>query len=376
LLALTLAAVGYNYYQELGKSQAELATVQSRFQLLANPKLKEIKAERQKVEELLAQETEDAKKYPPGAPMNVLKAAVIGELRLTDALLRQETAALESGAPSNIKANKSVPDAQLAQNLEKELEKMTEYINQRTAAGADLTGEAATALENELGTLHLVKAVVIRNYLTARYGLNSFVGNQSPKAAPLENKTLTSGQSAEPAPTLAQPIVETAPANAKKVLTVADILGSNSEWKVQGPWASRIAGEGEGLSARLLRLAAVNHAEINGVPQQASLFIACQGNKTEMYVTFALPLAVIANLLDMEYQIDDEPVVKETWNAAVDQKGAFSPRPIPLLRKMARANRILFRVNYQNRANVIETFFELDGLAEAIKPVQSACGWK
>jgi hypothetical protein len=369
LLALVLAGAVYFFYTELEKSQAEVAKAQAQLKLLADPKLLAIKEERAKVDLLLAEETKDASQYAPGVPMSLLKTAIISELRLSDALLRQEAAALESGAPLNVKANKSTPDPQLAQNLEKELEKLTEYINQRKGESANLTGEAALSLANELGMLHLVKAVVIRNYLTARYGLNSFIGQQPARAIPTHTAPNQVAAPNATAPPASEP--------PKKLLTVADILGSNSEWKVQGPWATRLAGTGDGLSVRLLRLAAVNHAEINGVPQQASLFIGCQNDKTEMYVTFALPLAVNSNQVEVQYQLDDDgELVKENWNASTDQKGVFTPKPIPLLRKMVKANRILLRVGYHNRESVIETVFFLDGLTEALKPIQSACAWK
>ncbi|MDR2422220.1 MAG: type VI secretion protein [Deltaproteobacteria bacterium] len=182
-----------------------------------------------------------------------------------------------------------------------------------------------------------------------------------------------SAQASAAPPATAKTVAEAQPA--QKILTVADVLGSNSEWKIQGPWATRLSGSGSGLSVRVLRLAAIGHAQVNGALQQASLFVTCQGNKTELYVNFGLPLDVDSNKVDMEYQIDDGAVAKETWNASVDQKGAFAPKPIVLLRAMLNANKIIFRTGYQNR-EVMGTIFFLDDLAEALKPVQSACNWK
>jgi type VI secretion system protein VasI len=96
-----------------------------------------------------------------------------------------------------------------------------------------------------------------------------------------------------------------------------------------------------------------------------------------MVVMFSLPLAVNPNnKVDVEYQINEGDLVKEVWNSIPDQRGIFSPRPIPLLRDMIKARKIGFRVDYQSREHKIETFFELDGLTEAIKPIQSACNWK
>jgi type VI secretion system protein VasI len=95
-----------------------------------------------------------------------------------------------------------------------------------------------------------------------------------------------------------------------------------------------------------------------------------------MLVTFALPLAVDANKVEMTYQIDLQEPVKETWDSTVDQTGAFSPKAIPTLRKMTQASKIAFQVNYQDRANVIKTSFDLDGLTEALKPINAACNWK
>jgi hypothetical protein len=378
LLILILGAGGYYFYHEREKAnQAAIAALKAQLARVTNPLLKELRAERQKIADQLAQETEDIQKYAPGVPMYILKSTIIAESRLAQTLLTQEIASIESGAQPAVRANKTNPDPQLAQSLEQELNKLTDYIAQRTATAPTAKGEAATALESELGTLHLIKAIVIRNYLTAKYGLNTFINNPAAKSLPIELSTQPPSGGAAPGANATAPApAAVAPAAPQKILTVADILGSNSEWKVEGPWATRLAGTGSGLSVRILRLAAVNHAEINGVPQQASLFVSCQGNKTEMYVTFALPLAVNSNKVDMEYQIDNGEVVKEVWNASVDAKGAFSPKAIPTLRKMVNGQRIIFRVGYQNRENVIETFFELDGLAAALKPIQSACSWK
>jgi predicted Zn finger-like uncharacterized protein len=418
LLALLLVIVGtaggFFFYSDK-KTKQQLSEVNAQLTRLKNPKIAEIKAERPKIAELLTEESRDLQDYPNGTPMHLLKSAIITELRLTDTLLIQQQAALESGAAMVIKVNNSPTSPEEAKNLETEIQKLTEYINQRTQAGKEMSGETLTALENELGTLHLLKAVLLRNFLTAKYGLNYIYGNQGAKTIPAQASTaaspsapvtstppaaatndtlplpltqpqITPGQTLMPEPPAGPPISDAAavpepgqpqlPVPITKVRTVAEILASNPEWKIQGPWATRLSGTGSGLSVRLLRMAAVNHAEINRVPQQASLFVNCQSNKTEMYVTFGLPLGVNANKVEVEYQINEGTIVKETWNSSADQKGIFSPKPIPLLRELVQARKIGFRVPFQNPAQSIETFFELDGLTEAIKPIQSACNWK
>jgi type VI secretion system protein VasI len=379
-LILILAGGAFYLYQELEKAQSQATLAKAQLERLANPKLAEIAKERQKIAILLTEETEDLKKYAPLVPMSVLKTAIVAELRLADSLLTQEAAVISSGAPALIQASKTTPDPTLANNLEKELQKVTEEINRKSNAQSSGNAEAALALENELGTLNLLKAVLLRNYLTARYGLNTFMGAQPPRARPVTTSTGPPTEAADPSsPPPAAPTTESSPqppAAPPRILTVADILGNSSEWRVQGPWATRLAGAGDGLSVKIFRLAAVNHAEINGIPQQASLFVSCQGNKTEMYVTFSVPLAVTANKVEVQYRLDNEEPVKEVWNASTDQTGVFSPKPIPLLRKMSQSSRIYISVGFENRQSIINTYFDLDQLSEALNPIQSACNWR
>jgi hypothetical protein len=390
LLALLMVIAGglaYFFHQAYTASQGQVASMKASLERFQNPRVQEIRAERPKLAEMIAQETEDLASYPPETPMHIFKTALISELRLTDTILAQQAAALESGAPVTVQVPASAPDPALAKNLETELEKLTALINQRTEASQGAEGDAAAALASELGTLHFAKALVIRNYLTAKYGLNSVFSGQSARSLPVEaaagppapaTPAAPPAAAAEPAPPQAAPAAapEAPPAPAvQAVKTAADVVGQNSEWKVQGNWASRMSGSGSGLAVQVMRLASVHHAEIDGVPQQASLFVSCEADKTAMLVAFGLPLEVNSGKVRVEYTIDGRNPVTEEWAATPEKRGIFVPKPIPLLRNMAGAQVITFRVPYQD-GKPIGTIFHLDGLSGALRPVQNACNWK
>ncbi|MDR2142489.1 MAG: type VI secretion system-associated protein TagO [Deltaproteobacteria bacterium] len=377
LLVLALGAGGYYLYQLYEKSQADLVAAQAQASRLSNPRLREIQEDRQKIAEQIKEQSAEQTKFSEGSALWLLKNALISELRLSDTLLSQEKSSLVSGAPVTIKVNKSNPDPALAKQLEAQLEKVTEYINQRTEATKDLKGPEAEYAAIELAELHLNKAIVIRNYLTAKYGLSSFLVSPASRAPqPAEAGVTPPANPTSPAPP--QPSGPTAqkPPPPWRLHTVRDILSPSSGWKINGSWAINESGSGESKVIHLMRLASVVHAEISGEPQQASLFISCQKDKTDLLVSFALPLAVDGNKVEMQYQIDNEEPVRETWLATPAQSGAIAAKPIPMLRKMAQAKVINFKVGYERRPDIMETSFQLDGLNEAIKPIQTGCNWK
>lgn len=118
----------------------------------------------------------------------------------------------------------------------------------------------------------------------------------------------------------------------------------------------------------------IKHPTGMGKDDQAVLFIMCESNKTELGVHFGTRLAE-SDDITIEYKIDDAPIVKSKWLESTTSKEAYANSPIPLIKKLLNSKKIVFRVKTRN-AGTVETYFNLDGLDDAIKPVQTSCGWK
>jgi type VI secretion system protein VasI len=78
----------------------------------------------------------------------------------------------------------------------------------------------------------------------------------------------------------------------------------------------------------------------------------------------------------IEYKIDDGNIYKENWIKSDNLKRFFSPKPIDLIKNLMSANKISFRVQKYKVDAFLEASFNLDGLSQAIVPVQEACDWK
>ncbi|MDR2726145.1 MAG: hypothetical protein LBC90_08870 [Candidatus Adiutrix sp.] len=118
--------------------------------------------------------------YPAGSIPLTLTAAAALEFRTAEALLRQQVAALESGAGLTVSARATAPDPKLAAAVEGEMERLRARLEELRGMAAGLAGEPRSLVETAIATEELNLAILNRNRLIARYGLNAPLPSQGP----------------------------------------------------------------------------------------------------------------------------------------------------------------------------------------------------
>ena len=111
--------------------------------------------------------------YPAGSIPQVLTAATVLEYKTAEALLRQQVAALESGAGLTVSARATDPDYQLAEAVEEEMAKLEAKLEKLRREAESLTEEPRSLVQTAIATEELNLAILNRNRLIARYGLSA-----------------------------------------------------------------------------------------------------------------------------------------------------------------------------------------------------------
>lgn len=105
-----------------------------------------------------------------------------------------------------------------------------------------------------------------------------------------------------------------------------------------------------------------------------SLYILCREKKTEMFLNWDVYLGL--NETQMLYRLDKQKAVTHEWGISTDTKAVFyRGKDIDFIKMLAKSSNLFVRITPYNE-NPVQTTFDLTGLAEALKPVQAACGWK
>lgn len=74
-------------------------------------------------------------------------------------------------------------------------------------------------------------------------------------------------------------------------------------------------------------------------------------------------------------RIDEQKAVSEKWSDSTDNKGLFAPRPMEILKKMAKAKTMLFEFTPFNASPVTVTF-DVHGLDGQLSNADVPCKWK
>ena len=132
---------------------------------------------------------------------------------------------------------------------------------------------------------------------------------------------------------------------------------------------------GDAKNVYISTQAKILHENRFGRSLRAALYIRCQRGTTDLLINF--DTNIDADLYDatVEYKIDDGKIIKNIWSLSKDFEAIFARKPIALIKTLIKAKRLTVRVQSQF-GGALETYFDLEGLAEAIKPVQECCGWK
>lgn len=115
-----------------------------------------------------------------------------------------------------------------------------------------------------------------------------------------------------------------------------------------------------------------------GDKQHALLVLACREKKTDAYIVFGGHFMSDLNHGTVTYRIDKKPAVKKRMNASNDHRALGlwgGANAIPFIRELIGGDS-LYVVATPHSESAVSAQFPIAGLADAVKPLQSACGWE
>jgi hypothetical protein len=124
--------------------------------------------------------------YPAGSIPKTLTEAAILEYKTAEALLRQQAAALESGAGLTVTARGTSPDPELAAAVEEEMARLQGRVGALRLEAEGLAEEPWALIHTAIATEELNLAILNRNRLITRYGLSAPLPPRGPATAPAE----------------------------------------------------------------------------------------------------------------------------------------------------------------------------------------------
>jgi type VI secretion system protein VasI len=120
------------------------------------------------------------------------------------------------------------------------------------------------------------------------------------------------------------------------------------------------------------------------------IFLRCMDRKTEMFVDAGMPLnrevkqytyetdsgyTISTGMrTNVRFRFDEKKPVTKWMSTGDDGDSVFFSRPIDMIKQMLSAKRLLVEVEPLRMASQVASF-ELEGLAEAIKPLRGQCKW-
>lgn len=154
---------------------------------------------------------------------------------------------------------------------------------------------------------------------------------------------------------------------------------SSSNWIGEsGKWVSESTASAMNDSKGIiLALPAENDAHGWLSNHRPNLVVRCQEGKTDVYVDTGMPATVESAFggHTVRIRIDEQRAVSEKWSDSTDNKGLFAPKPMELLKKLAKAKTLLFEFTPFNASPTIITF-EVHGLGQHLSKANVPCKWK
>jgi type VI secretion system protein VasI len=121
-------------------------------------------------------------------------------------------------------------------------------------------------------------------------------------------------------------------------------------------------------------------SDISGWPtikHTPSLVLRCKEKKTEAYIVTGMasqPELGNYNKATITLRFDKEPAKKYQTSESTDKEALFLGQATGLIKKMMQHSIMLFEFVPFNSSPVLTTF-DIQGLAEAVKPLREVCKW-
>jgi type VI secretion system protein VasI len=160
-------------------------------------------------------------------------------------------------------------------------------------------------------------------------------------------------------------------------MTVQKLAAGGPNYEVIKNWAitSEHSFMGDSLNVSILNLAPIRHSA-NFTKEQASLIIRCENGRTDLAVIFRARIeSDYSKGVSVQHQIDHQDTLTSFWRYSTNLQGIFANNAIDLIKSLLSAQKVSFKVPRYDYSGVMETYFNLDGLAEAILPLRRACSW-
>ena len=113
-----------------------------------------------------------------------------------------------------------------------------------------------------------------------------------------------------------------------------------------------------------------------------TLVVRCQEHKTSVYIVTGMAAqpgeGASSDAYPIELRFDEEKPTTQWWGQSTDNKGLgvwSSSKAIALSRRLAKANKLLFRFTPFNASPAIASF-DLHGLDRLLPKVAHACDWR
>ena len=104
-----------------------------------------------------------------------------------------------------------------------------------------------------------------------------------------------------------------------------------------------------------------------------TLLIRCTEDKTNVGINWDTFLNL--DTIPVLHRMDSEKAKTTQWIMATNHLAAFAPSPIGFIRDLMKHEKLLIQTTPYG-ANRVTAEFHVDGLKNAIKPLQEACGWR
>jgi type VI secretion system protein VasI len=161
-------------------------------------------------------------------------------------------------------------------------------------------------------------------------------------------------------------------AASKSVLAARDKPKPKTAPKPEGAGQWKVIKKKDSMDdSDMVLIYARSEEEIYPTRRNASLNIRCLKNTTDLYVDWE---DYLADNNKVYTRIGRDKAKAERWSHSADSKSLFRRKPISFIKKLMKAEKVIFRTQPYNSGDLTVTF-DIKGLENAIKPLREACHW-
>ncbi len=129
----------------------------------------------------------------------------------------------------------------------------------------------------------------------------------------------------------------------------------------------------DSMNVYLWRKSIVNIRTKYGAPVTPLFVIACTEDVTSAHVSWDTYIS--SKDVPVLVRQDSDDAIELKWDISTDRESTFIRRPIAFVRSLLKRKQLVVEVTPFGESPVM-AIFNLDDLAEAIKPLAEACHWK